>query len=134
MKNPSTTMINKLLPAVAFLILALSLNLQAKKEEGTPAQVYTASETAEFKTLAAATLDALNAGKKEEMVTKLTDLETAWDAKESDLKPKDEASWTIIDKTLDKGISSLRSSKYKPEKGKAALESMISELTASTKQ
>ena len=133
MKNLSTSLVKKALSAFAFVIVALSLNLQAKTEEGTPTQVYTPSETAEFKTLATATLDALNAGKKEEMVTKLTDLETAWDAKESDLKPKDEATWTIIDKTLDKGISSLRSSKYKPEKGKAALESLISELTAATK-
>jgi len=133
MKNLSTSLVKKALSAFAFVIVALSLNLQAKTEVGSPAQVYTPSETAEFKTLATATLDALNAGKKEEMVTKLTDLETAWDAKESDLKPKDEATWTIIDKTLDKGISSLRSSKYKPEKGKAALESLISELTAATK-
>jgi len=133
LKNPSTSLVKKALSAFAFIIVALSLNLQAKTEEGTPVQVYTPSETAEFKTLAAATLDALNAGKKEEMVTKLTDLETAWDTKESDLKPKNEATWTIIDKTLDKGISSLRSSKYKPEKGKAALESLISELTAATK-
>lgn len=41
-----------------------------------PTAVYTVQDTAEFKTLTEATLAALAAGKKEEMVAKLTDLET----------------------------------------------------------
>ena len=126
-------LITQSLAGLAFLLLILSPNLPAKMEEGSPAQVYTTAETAEFKTLATDTLNALAAGKKDAMVTKLTDLETAWDAKEDVLKPKDEGTWTLIDKTLDKGISSLRSSKYNPEKGREALVRMLSELTAATK-
>lgn len=96
-------------------------------------KVYTAAETAQFTTLAKATLDALAAGKQTEMVAKLTDLETAWDDKEKELKPKNEATWTELDKTLDKAISSLRSSHVNLEKGKQALEDLIKKLGEATK-
>ena len=99
-----------------------------------PAAVYTVQETAEFKTLTEATLAALAAGKKEEMVAKLTDLETAWDAKADVLTPKDATTWALLDKTLDKAISSLRSSKTDLTKGKAALEDLLKKLGQATKQ
>ena len=99
-----------------------------------PAAVYTVEETAEFKKLTKATIEALDAGKKEVMIAKLTDLETAWDAKDDKLKPKDAATWMLIDKTLDKAISSLHSSKTDLPKGKAALEDLLKKLGQATKQ
>ena len=95
--------------------------------------IYTAKETAEFQTLTKATLEALNAGKTTEVVEKLTDLETAWDAQEKVLKPKNEKTWVVIDKTLDQAISALRSSKKDPAKGKAALEDLLKKLEQATK-
>ena len=95
--------------------------------------VYTAKETTKFKELAKETLAALAAGKNNKMVAKLTDLETIWDEKEATLKPKNEATWTSIDKTLDKGISALRSSKVNLKKGKAALEDLLKKLDEATK-
>jgi hypothetical protein len=97
------------------------------------APIYTAAETKEFKALAKATLDALAAGKQTEVVAKLTDLETAWDDQEKVLRPKDEATWTSLDKTLDKAISALRSSHVNLDKGKAALESLLKKLDQATK-
>ena len=102
-----------------------------KKTELKP--IYTTKETAEFQTLTKATLEALNAGKTTEVVEKLTDLETAWDAKEKDLKPRSEKTWVVIDKTLDQAISALRSSKKDPAKGKAALEELVKQLEQATK-
>ena len=102
-----------------------------KKTSLTP--IYTAKETAEFQTLTKSTLEALNAGKTTEVVEKLTDLETAWDAKEKVLKPKNEKTWVVIDKTLDQAISALRSSKKDPAKGKAALEDLLKKLEQATK-
>jgi hypothetical protein len=67
------------------------------------------------------------------MVAKLTDLETAWDDQEKVLRPKDEATWTSLDKTLDKAISALRSSHVNLEKGKAALEILLKKLSQATK-
>ena len=98
-----------------------------------PARVYSAEETAGFKKLTKATLEALAAGKQTEMVAKLTDLETAWDDKEELLRPKNEATWTLLDKTLDKGISALRSSKTNLHKGKAALEDLLKKFEQATK-
>jgi hypothetical protein len=99
--------------------------------------VYNATETKEFKVLTRATLDALAAGKSSEMVAKLTDLETIWDDQENVLKPKDEKTWTMLDKTLDKtldkAISVLRSSHVNLPKGKAALEDLLEKLEAATK-
>ena len=97
-----------------------------------PRFVYSAAETAEFTKLAKETLDALAAGKQTEMVAKLTDLETAWDDKEAVLKPKNEATWTALDKTLDKAISALRSSHANPAKGKVALDNLLMKLNEVT--
>ena len=102
-----------------------------KKAALTP--IYTAKETAEFIALTKATLAALDAGKNTEMVAKLTDLETAWDAQEKVLKPRSEKTWVLIDKTLDQGISALRSSKTDMTKGKAALEDLLKKLAQATK-
>lgn len=95
--------------------------------------VYTPQETANFKMLAKETIAAIDTGKNTEMVPKLTDLETAWDDNESTLKPKDPATWDLIDKTLDKAISALRSSRTDIPKGKAALEDLIKKLELATK-
>ena len=95
---------------------------------------YSARETAPFKTLATEAIAALDAGKKDEMIAKLTDLETAWDEKEDVLSPKDPATWKVLDKTLDRGISALRSSKTDLPKGKAALQDLVKKLDRATKR
>jgi len=131
----------RLLPAAVVALVALLGLTPAAHAEDTKAPaaapaimpIYTQKEAAEFTGLAKATLEALAAGKKDVMVAKLTDLETAWDDKEKDLKPRDEKRWTAIDKTLDMAISALRSSKYNAAKGKAALELLIKMLAESTK-
>jgi len=96
-------------------------------------KIYTSAETAEFTSLAKETLAALAAGKSSEVVTKLTDLETAWDDKEKILRPKDDGTWTLIDKTLDKAISALRSSRKDLKKGQTALEDFLMRLDQTTK-
>ena len=50
------------------------------------------------------------------------------------LKPKDPATWTLLDKTLDKAISALRSSKTNLPAGKAALLDLIDKLEQATVQ
>ena len=133
MKNNIPTCASILL--AAFLSSLVLPSGAAMADEVKPAEVptlsravYSATETAEFIKLAKETLVALAAGKQTEMVAKLTDLETAWDDQEAVLKPKSEATWTLLDKTLDKGISALRSTHTNPAKGKVALENLIAEL------
>ena len=133
---------SKLLPLTFLIVSCTALSLsgasyaaerKAAAEVTVPAKVYTAKETERFKALTKETLEALAAGKNAEMVAKLTDLETVWDEKEKTLKPKDEATWTLLDKTLDKAISALRSSKTNLPKGKAALEDLLKKLEQATK-
>ncbi len=138
MKKNYLTMMSLSLATLIGVVCLPALTSQADEPQAatkTPAMtaVYTAAETKEFKALAQATLDALAAGKQTEMVAKLTDLETSWDDQEKVLRPKDEAVWTALDKTLDKAISALRSSHTNLEKGKAALESLLKKLTQATK-
>lgn len=115
-----------------FCVMLLSSPVRAA-EATPPAAVYNADETKAFKALAEATIQALDAGKEKEMVANITDLETAWDAKEDVLKPKNPATWTRIDKTLDKAISAIRGSKPDLKKGKAALQALVKELEQATK-
>jgi hypothetical protein len=133
MKNNSLTRTTILLAAfLTSLILPSGVVMagESKPADTSPVSppVYTSAETAEFIKLTKETLVALAAGKQPEMVAKLTDLETAWDDQEAVLKPKNEATWKLLDKSLDKGISALRSSHANPAKGKVALEDLLAEL------
>ena len=97
------------------------------------AKIYTKEQTDPLITLANATLAAVAADKKADMETKITELESAWDAQEKTLKPINQAQWTVIDKTLDKAIAALRGSKFDAKKGKDSLDSLVKMLTDSTK-
>ena len=119
--------------AVAFLAIPQIYAADTPAALSVLAPVYSAAETTPFKALATETIAALDAGKKDKMIAKLTDLETIWDEKEDALSPKAPATWTIIDKTLDRGISALRSSKTDLTKGKAALQDFIKKLDQATK-
>ena len=97
------------------------------------AKIYTKDQTDPLIALANATLAAVAADKKADMETKITELESAWDAQEKTLKPINQAQWTVIDKTLDKAIAALRGSKFDAKKGKDSLDSLVKMLTDSTK-
>ena len=116
---------------VAGLVLAAELVLGCSQKDAAP--TYTAAELASFKTLAEATIKALDAPGSPGMAAKLTDLESAWDAQENVLKPKDSGTWTLLDKTIDKALSALRGSKTDIPKGRAALQELIKELGQATK-
>jgi hypothetical protein len=133
MKNNSRT--RAAILVAAFLTSLILPSGVVMADEGKPPvaspvspPVYTSAETAEFIKLTKETLVELAAGKQTEIVAKLTDLETAWDDQEAVLKPKSEATWTLLDKTLDRAISALRSSRANPAKGKVALEELLAEL------
>ena len=115
------------------LAIAWLLSAGTTCNAANPAAVYSAKETEAFKALAKEAMAALDAGKNTEASAKLTELETAWDAKEKALKPKDPATWTLIDEALDKAISALRTGKTNLPKGKAALEDLIKKLEQATK-
>jgi uncharacterized surface protein with fasciclin (FAS1) repeats len=98
-----------------------------------PAPAYSEAELAKIKSLAEETLKELDAGATSGMGAKLTDLETAWDEQEATLKPKDSATWTLLDKTLDRALSALRGSKTNLPKGRTALQDLIKGLEQAAK-
>ena len=112
---------------------ANSSSTTAASSSAAMAKIYTKEQTGPLITLANATLAAVAADKKADMETKITELESAWDAQDKVLKPINLDQWTVIDKTLDKAISSLRGSKCDAKKGKDALDSLVKMLTDSTK-
>jgi hypothetical protein len=123
-----------LLAAVSFIpFVNRAEDAKAAVETNSISAIYTGAETAEFVKLTKATLAALAATKETDMVAKLTDLETVWDDQENKLRPKNESTWTTLDKTLDKAISALRSSHKNLVKGKAALEELLKNLKLATK-
>ena len=136
--NPARSLI-KPIGLSALLLAACILPTLCRSEDSKAAAAassvspcYTAAETAEFKKLTQATLKALAASQESRMVACLTDLETAWDDQETILRPKNEATWMRLDKTLDRGISALRSSHPNPQKGKIALEDLLRNLDQAT--
>ena len=119
--------------AVFTFLFSFACTPQAADKKAALSPIYTAKETQEFIALNKAALAALAAGKTPEAVAKLTDLETGWDAQEAKLKPRNEKTWVVIDKTMDQGIAALRGSKVDLAKGKAALEDLLTKLTQATK-
>ncbi len=95
-------------------------------------KIYKKKETALFIATAKETFAALLAKNKELMIMKLTDLESAWDDAEDKLRPRNDKQWQVIDKTLDRGINSLRSTQYDEVKGKEALEALLKLLVEAT--
>jgi len=121
------------------LVDELETNLNQKNNTQQPVgiktaspKIYTKQETQVFTTLANETLAALLAKNKDIMIMKLTDLESAWDDNEGKLRPRNEEKWQAIDKTLDQGINSLRSTHYDEVKGRQALEALLKVLADAT--
>lgn len=105
---------------------------KALSDKNVAGKIYTKQETLVFHALANDTLVALLAKNKDLMVMKLTDLESAWDDAEDKLRPRNDEQWQVIDKTLDRGINSLRSTQYDEVKGKEALEALLKLLAEAT--
>jgi len=93
----------------------------AASEEGTsvsavlaPGQSATAnfpaSNVATYRTILQDTLDLVKAGDQAGVVTRIADLETAWDKDQSTLKPLDSNGWAVIDGQIDRVLTATRSS------------------------
>ncbi|MGI5512386.1 COG4705 family protein [Streptomyces sp. CA-106131] len=65
-------------------------------------------EIAKFRMIAADTLGKLNSGDQAAAATRVTDLETAWDADQPTLEPKDEQAWHFLDSEIDPVLTALR--------------------------
>ena len=59
---------------------------------------------------------------------RITDFETAWDAAQPTLYPKDKAAWGVIDDAADAAIKSLRATKPSAKKAKTTVTALLNTL------
>ncbi|MEI6834697.1 MAG: histidine kinase [bacterium] len=60
--------------------------------------------------------------------TKITELETAWDKAEENLRAKDGKAWRYVDKSIDKALERVRSDKPDQKACKEALNEMLVQM------
>lgn len=61
--------------------------------------------------------------------TRIKDLETAWDKAEATMKPKNEAAWTSVDKSIDHALAALRNGKPDQTECSNSLKALIVKLS-----
>ncbi|MCV7345993.1 COG4705 family protein [Mycolicibacterium rhodesiae] len=87
---------------------------------------FPAPEIARLRSIVDATLVRVKAGDQSGAKTTITELETAWDADESTLRPMDGSAWSRLDSQIDQALHAVRAAK--PDTS-----SQIASLTALTK-
>jgi DNA-binding beta-propeller fold protein YncE len=91
-----------------------------------------AKQAGRFQALAKATIQAIDAGRGPETLSRITELEGAWDDREAALRPGSPATWRVLDETLDRAIAAIRGSRTDLPRGRAALVELIAELDRAT--
>jgi uncharacterized membrane-anchored protein len=86
------------------------------------------AEIAMFRTITADTLAKVRAGDQAGATTRITDLETAWDARQSQLEAMDSGAWTILDGHIDVVLEALRAKTPDPATEKQALDTLLANL------
>lgn len=64
---------------------------------------------------------------------RVTDFETAWDQAETAIRPMSPSQWANLDQAADSALKSVRASTPAPDKAKAALATLMTELNDPTK-
>ncbi len=110
----------------------LSQETEEASVEGTAADlpvsvapITTLGDLTAYRTLAIDTRDLVTKHDSPGAVTKITDLETAWDVAEGALRAKNGKDWRILDKALDKALSQVRADKPDAENCVKALTLVI---------
>lgn len=85
-------------------------------------------DLSQFKVITQDTLDKLNSGDQSGATTRISDLEYAWDTSEAVLKPRDTATWTIIDGKIDTVLRELRAVHPNVASEKSALDALLGVL------
>jgi len=83
---------------------------------------------ARFRAIVAATLVKVQAGDQSRAKTTITELETAWDHDEADLRPMDRIAWGVLDHQVDDALHAVRTRNPDTAKEMAALNTLMTAL------
>jgi uncharacterized membrane-anchored protein len=95
---------------------------------GQVAAKFPAADVADFTTITQDTLAKVQAGDQKGAVTRIKDLETAWDDGQSKLQPMDDTTWTAIDGRIDEVLTSIRDNSPDPATEKQTLNDLLTAL------
>jgi hypothetical protein len=85
-------------------------------------------DLSKFETIASDTLALVEKNDLVGAQKRITDFETAWDAGEATLYPKDKTVWGAIDDAADAAISSLRTGKTSATKARTTVSELLAKL------
>ena len=115
--------------AFALLVLCgLPAAASAAAAELAQAAAQTLGDLAPYRKIVADTLVLVNANDLPGAAKRITDLETAWDAAETRMKPRNPAKWTSLDNVIDHTLSVLRARKPAAADGIKALELLLAAI------
>ncbi|WP_077087781.1 hypothetical protein [Mycobacterium rhizamassiliense] len=86
------------------------------------------AEIAKFRVIAQDTLGKVRGGDQRGARDRITDLETAWDEAEPNLRPMDGAAWSVLDRQTDAALSAVRAGHPDPATETRALNTLLDSL------
>jgi hypothetical protein len=89
---------------------------------------FPAPDVAKFRAIVQATLAKVQAGDQSGAKARITNLETAWDDDESNLKPMDKDAWGVIDRQIDSALKAVRTRNPEPATETQALSELLTGL------
>ncbi|APE14131.1 COG4705 family protein [Mycolicibacterium pallens] len=89
---------------------------------------FPAPEIARLRSIVDSTLAKVRAGDQSGAKTTITELETAWDADESTLRPMNESAWSRLDTQIDQALHAVRAAKPDPASEIASLNALTNSL------
>ena len=121
------------------LVIAFGSGYYWQRTHNRPASVLTSPDSplgdlSGFRQIAQDTLGLVRKGDLPAAKSRITDLESAWDKAENQLRPMDSEKWTSADKSIDKALRALRSGRTDAGACGTSLETLIATFHALDKK